>query len=378
MAAPPRACPGPRDRGEAGLSSAAAVAASSPGPLAEALPGLSLREFVEGSGLRSLVVGVSKDPNAKITVLLVSPSQGRPVLAVKVPTTDAAATAVDRERRALVGLRRLRPGMMQTVPRVVDTVEFRGRPGLVMTALQGTPMTTSYLRWRHTASSTRVAAHFTAVGTWLAELQRETAGPLAPLNMDDGVASRLGTRFSDDERVGADLERLADIQAKLGRNTVPRTAVHGDLWLGNVLLVGGRASGVVDWEEGTTSGEPVRDLVRYALMYALFLDRRTKAGRRVAGHPRLRAGTWGAGVEYALDGRGWFPDLFRRFLGEGLARLGASPASWRDAALAGIAEVAALTDNPGFARHNLALFRRIVHSHPQREETGCSRTTRRP
>jgi hypothetical protein len=108
-------------------------------------------------------------------------------------------------------------------------------------------------------------------------------------------------------------------------------------------------------------GEPVRDLARFALMYALYLDRRTRAGRRVAGHAELRSGTWGAGVDYALDGSGWFPDLFSRFLSEGLTRLGASPASWRDAALAGIAEVAAFTDHDEFARRHLELFRRLAH-----------------
>jgi hypothetical protein len=66
-------------------------------------------------------------------------------------------------------------------------------------------------------------------------------------------------------------------------------------------------------------------------------------------------------VEYALDGRGWFLELSRRFPREGLARLGASPASWRDEALAGIAEVAALTDHEGFARLHLELFRRIAY-----------------
>jgi hypothetical protein len=95
-------------------------------------------------------------------------------------------------------------------------------------------------------------------------------------------------------------------------------------------------------------------------MYALFLDRRTKVGRQVAGHSGLRAGEWGAGVAYAVDGTGWFPELFRRFLRDGLARLGADTASWRDLALAGIAEVAALADDDEFARRHLELFRTLA------------------
>jgi hypothetical protein len=321
---------------------------------------LSLWEFVRASGLQSLVLGTSKDPNAKITVLLISPQSGLPVLAVKSPTTDEAARAIEAEGRILGDLWRLQPrGVVETIPRVVDNLDFEGRPAVVTTAVQGASMTTAYLGRRHTANSVRVAADFEAVGRWLADFQAGTTGQPADMEMDGGVALRLRKRFPDDERLSADLARLAEIYGRLQKNTLARTAVHGDFWFGNVLLVDGEVAGVVDWEAGTTSGEPVRDLVRFALMYALYLDCRTRPGRRVAGHAGLRAGAWGAGVEYALNGTGWFPDLFRRFIGEGLARLGASPASWRDAALAGLAEVAALTDDPEFARRQLELFRRV-------------------
>lgn len=345
------------------MTSAVALIDPSPTLPQDAVPPRkTLWEFVRSSRLQSLVVGASKDPNAKITVLLVSPETGRTVFAVKAPTTDAAARAVEAEAALLVALAQfVPPGVAATIPRVVDVVEFDGRPSAVMTAVPGVPMTTSYFRWRHTAGTTRVAADFAAVDTWLADLQRGTAGEPAPLEMDAGMTSRLRSRFADDEAVEDDLEQLGEIHARLRTNVVPRTVVHGDLWFGNVLLTRARTSGVVDWEAGATSGEPVRDLVRFALIYALYLDRRTRPGRRVAGHPGLRAGTWGAGVEFALDGTGWFPELFRRFLGDGLARLGASPAAWRDAALAGIAEVAAVTDDHEFARLHLDLFRRIAH-----------------
>lgn len=328
-------------------------------------------EFVRSSGLRSLVVGTSRDPNAKVTILLVS-AEDRPVLAIKAPTTDAAADAVENETRALREIGGLVPDeLSSTIPRVVDVVDFDGRPALVMTALQGLPMTTSYVRWRHTASPARVQADFAAVDVWLSDFQRATVQASAPLEMDAGVSSRLRSRFGDDPELESDLERLAEIYDRLGGSAVPRTAIHGDMWFGNVLLGTGGVSGVVDWEVGSRSGEPVRDLARFAHMYALYLDRRTKAGRRVAGHPGLRADGWGAGVEFALNGAGWFPDLFRRFLRGGLVRLGASPESWRDAALAGIAEVAAFTDDHAFARRHLVLFRQL---HGPRQ--GTSRTRR--
>jgi aminoglycoside phosphotransferase len=324
----------------------------------------SLWELAEASGLRSLVMGASKDPNAKITILLVEAATGRPVLAAKVPTTDAAAQAVKAERRVLLALPAPGAGLANTIPRVVETIDFHGRPGLVTTAVDGVPMSTAYLRWRTTAAIGGVNAHFAAVERWLAGFQDATAGAPARLDMDGGVAARLASRFDGEAQLADDLDRLAEIHGRLEQATVPRTAVHGDLWCGNVLLTEGRTSGVVDWEAGAAEGEPVRDLVRFAHMYALFLDRRTKPGRRVAGHRALRAGDWGAGVRYALEGTGWFPDLFRRFLREGMARLGAPPRLWHDAALAGIAEVAALADDAGFARLHLGLFRSAARRPP--------------
>ena len=323
----------------------------------------SLSEYARASGLQSLVIGISKDPNAKVTVLLVSPAGGRSVLAVKVPTTDVAARAVEAEERALLAMRQVAPRkVVDVIPRVVDAVEFEGRRATVVTAMPGIPMATSYIRRRHTATRALVAADFNAVETWLSELQSGTAGRSARVDMDGGVAARLRERFPGEVRLDADLDRLSEINDRLGRNETPRTAVHGDMWFGNVLLAGTQITGVVDWEACATSGEPMRDLVRFAHMYALFLDRRTRPGHRVAGHPGLRADRWGAGVEFALDGAGWFPDLFRQFLERGLARLGAPAASWRDAALAGIAEVAALTDDDDFARGHLELFRRLCRA----------------
>jgi Phosphotransferase enzyme family len=342
---------------------AAAATTTAPTPLyARPAPRRTLWELESSSGHRALVVGLSKDPNAKITVLLVSPWSERPVLAVKAPTTDAAAHAVAAEARLLTNLRaRGRGCVLATVPRVVEIVDFEGREALVTTAVPGVPMSASYARGRHTADGAQVHADFAAVREWLARLQADTRGPRAPLEMDDDVSLHLARRFSDDDGIAEALVALA-------RDETPRTAVHVDLWFGNILCARGRVSGVVDWEAGSVSGEPVRDLVRFALGYALYLDRRTRPGRRVRGHRGLRAGAWGAGVEYAIEGHGWFPTLFRSFIQNGLARLGARRESWRDAALAGLAEIAAVTDDDAFARHHFDLFRRLTDGGRCREE----------
>jgi aminoglycoside phosphotransferase (APT) family kinase protein len=341
----------------------AAVALTSSEALADASPRVALWEFVAATGLNSLVLAPSKDPNAKVTLLLVSPKDAAPVFAVKVPTTAAAEAAVGAEAALLEQLRAEHPGpVVDCIPRVVARVDYERRTAFVTTALPGTPMSTSYVRGRRTRSPKHVAADFEAAGAWLAQLQRATARGKAPLALLGGVRERLCNRFARDALLPRAVELLPRIDERLARDAVPRTVVHGDFWFGNVLLSRGRVSGVVDWEAATTCGEPVRDLVRFANMYALYLDRRTRPGRRVPGHRGLRAERWGAALEYAIDGRGWFPTLYRRFLEDGLARLGAARSSWRDAALAGIAEVAAVTDHDDFARLHLELFCRLAEA----------------
>ncbi len=284
-------------------------------------------------GMQTLFIALSKDPNAKVSVLLIPRGRTQPTLAVKLPTTVGAEATIAAERASLV-----------------------------TTALPGSPMTTRYHAWRHLATPAAVRADFLAVQTWLAKFQTASAAERAPIDMDGGTTDTLRMRFAGEPRLDGLLFRLNAVHARLRANTTPRTAVHGDFWFGNLLLVGGEISGVIDWESGSTRGEPVRDIVRFALSYALYLDRHTRAGHRVVGHPGLRAGPWGCGIAWAFDGEGWFPDVVREFVQDGLKRLGADPERWREAMLAGVAEVAATADHPDFARRHFELFDRLSDS----------------
>ncbi len=321
-------------------------------------PVRTLAELMRASELRCVVLGGSKDPNAKVTLLLVSPNSAAPVLGVKAPKTAAAARAVEREARALRDIRVLEPRLvLDSIPRVVELVEHEGRPALVTTAAAGEPLASAYFRAGHTASRDLEAA-----ASWLADFQAGTAAGGRPLELVESMRGRLAARFADDRELAFDLERLAELDARLRRETVLSAAVHGDYWFGNLLVRGGAVSGVVDWESAETAGQPTRDLVRFAVSYALYLDRRTRSGRHVCGHRGLRADSWGAALAFALDGVGWFPELLRAFVRDGLARLGASPAVWREAVLAGLAEIAATADEEEFARRHLALYRRLSRS----------------
>jgi len=330
-------------------------------------PPRTLAAFIDQAGGRAACLAMSRDPNAKVTILLFPPGAARPAYVAKVPTTDAAACSVEREAERLgeVGSRALGP-VSVTIPKVVATVEHLGRPVLVMTALPGQSMLAAYHSWRHTARREAVAADFAAAGGWLAGLSGATAGneQVSLAQLLDGAAEGIDRRFGTEAGADADRAGLAALRDRLAGHRSPQSVVHGDFWPGNLLVDSGRVLGVIDWESARLTGSPVSDLARFATSYSLYLDRHTRPGRRVTGHPGLRAGRWGAGVEYAIDGSGWYPDLARSFVMTGLERLGVAPSCWRDVLLADVAVSAATADHDEFGRNHLLLFRRL---------TGCPR-----
>jgi len=326
-------------------------------------PPRTLAAFIDQTGGHTACLALSRDPNAKVTILIFPPGAARPAYVAKVPTTDAAALSVEREaeRLAEVGDRVAGP-VSATIPELVATVEHLGRPVLIMTALPGQSMLAAYHSWRHTARREVVAADFAAAGDWLAGLQSAVGGDgqASVARMLDGVANVLGRRFGGQAGADADLAQLAALRGRLEGHRTPQSVVHGDFWAGNLLTERGRVLGVIDWEHARLTGSPVRDLARFATSYSLYLDRHTRQGRLVAGHRGLRAGRWGAGVDYAIDGTGWYPDLVRSFVRTGLERLGVSPSCWRDVLLADLATSAASADHDEFARNHLLLFRRLT------------------
>ena len=233
--------------------------------------------------------------------------------------------------------------------------------GAVMTAVQGTPMTTSYLRlaphrkrpraWRRTSAPSRHGS------------PTSSARPSAGRPRSTWTAGSCDALRSRSAATSASTATSTGWRRFMRRLRTTRGSAHGGprrpVVRERARCREGRSPGVVDWEAGAIAGEPVRDLVRFALMYALYLDRRTQPGRRVAGHPELRTGRWGAGSNTRSTARAGSRTCSGGSSATAWTRLGAPPAIWRDAALAGIAEVAALTDDPEFARPHLELFRRL-------------------
>ena len=325
----------------------------------------ALRTILDVPGTRTLTVAMSKDPNAKVSILVVPPGRQEPQLAVKIPTTSTAADAVEKEARVLVELRRMGLGPIhRTIPRFVQVCEHEGRTVLVASALPGVPMARIYNSWPHTAHQATVAADFRAAQDWLARFQAASTSSSEPVSLLAGTAERVrevGAGGSAAER-RAGLRagrRIEAVHRLLSSFTTPRTAGHGDFWFGNLLVDHpgtGAVTGVVDWECATTRGEPLRDLGRFAISYSTYLDRHTRVGHRVAGHPHLRAEHDCTGIVYALTGSGWYPRLVHTFLATGLLRLGLPEELWYAVGWAAVADVVATADDAGFARRHIALL----------------------
>lgn len=326
-----------------------------------------LRDHLGAGPIRLVALAMSKDEHPKATVLALAGKEPAPRLVVKLAVTEGASPAVLGEATVLRRLALTDPDLLgSTIPRVLEARTVDGRAALVMTACHGVPMAIDYHRHRRTASPDRVCADLACVDEWLRRLHalpthrdgpdgeasarsigRDLRAPAAD------VATRIRQRWPDDP-VAA---RAAD-QAYLllsGLQPVGSAIVHGDFWCGNVLREGGRTTGVVDWEHGTFGGDPVRDRVRFALSYALYLDRHTRPGRSVVGHPGLVAGPWGNPIRYLLGSNGWFTQAVARFVGDGLTTSGRERQRWRDAVVLGLLEIAALSDHAGFARSHLDL-----------------------
>lgn len=100
-----------------------------------------------------------------------------------------------------------------------------------------------------------------AIG-WLRAFQRATAGAERAWDAADDERALTAVagawRALRPHAAAATLDAVADLLPGLHGAPVPRCAVHGDYWRGN-LAVDGRALRVFDWEWGSERGEPFTD-----------------------------------------------------------------------------------------------------------------------
>jgi len=322
--------------------------------------GMLVRDIVQdhlpGRQTHTVVVAMSKDANPKATLMVFVDETPSPRLALKVGLTEGACHSVVAEARALWALAAVDPTMVHhTAPRCLELRETTLGTALVMSARVGVPMTVEYHRWRHTSHPERVGRDFARADRWLRQLACRTGSASVPLPWTGGMRAR----FESEPGAQSVATATQSIEMEL-EHTDLRSVVHGDFWCGNILQTAGVVSGVVDWEHAVIGGDPVRDRTRFALSYSLYLDRHTRAGSPVHGHQRLRAGQWGAGIRYAVRGRGWYPELVAEFVGNGLEATGRSRDLWREAMCIGLCEIAVRSDDDAFARQHFGLLRELV------------------
>lgn len=314
-----------------------------------------------------LVVGLDRDPAAKVTLILFG-EDGTPSVIAKVARQAAAEQALLAEHAMLLDLWKSRlPTVAGELPRLLLIERIGGRVVLATTFLPGSPLTVRYYTPGHVQDPGQVAEDFRLAGSWLARFQRATQSGgvvLGTKAFDDWVRPTFA-RYRDtvgwsdwEQRL---LDRLALLAHELDGVSVPLVAVHGDYAIGNLLVDRGRVSGAIDWELGRQVGMPFSDLFKFAASYGSYLDRTAPPTHgKVPGHPgwaeaRERWGVFAGwtnavGFLHAYFGRGWFPELVRSFLLEHFGRLAVPPSAGALFLPAFVAEQAMALENPVYRK----------------------------
>jgi hypothetical protein len=285
-----------------------------------------------------LLAGADKDSASNVTFLLFDRA-GRLAAVAKVARDSHEDRALAAEHSALRELRRSgASSLIGSVPEPLALERVGGRTVLLLSAIEGRPMTNGYYAPGHVSDPALVVKDFEVAASWLEEFQDGTSrGAVA---FDEQMFDRwIGSTFeryraeigwsdAEDRLFGSVRERARALYG----TPVPISGVHGDYWMGNILVEGGAVAGVVDWERASLAAPSFTDVYKFPTSYGFYLDRGYPGfDGRVPGHPERdliaaswsRFGTWPnlIGFGYAYFGTGWFPSIVRRFVLGSLDRL---------------------------------------------------------
>ena len=342
-----------------------------------------------GEPVSGLVLGIDRDPLAKVTLLLFD-RRGTACAVAKVAREPGSEPALHREYEALARLGREPTEVSRQVPRPLLLERLGGRLVLATTALPGGPLSVDYYTPGHVSDPELVRRDFTMAGRWLAEFQQATVS--GTVRLGDELVERhvrpVLRRYLDlaDEPEGEEREACELILAAAGRLPAGSAAVgpvHGDFAIGNLLVRRGRLCGVVDWEQSIPCGVLLTDVLKFAASYSCFLDRAAPPRHgSMPGHQGWAdaARRWPppsdwpnhTGFLYGFHGDGWYPELVRAFVAFHADRLGLPPEAVPVLLATFAAEQATVLRNPAYAEGYRQLFR-VLAPAVRRAERGGGR-----
>jgi hypothetical protein len=254
---------------------------------------------------RRVVVSAAALTSTDVAVVALAASGEAPSVIVKLPMNDNAAVRLEHELATLRALHeepRL-GGWRQLLPRPLTTGIFRGQRYRVETALAG-----------HSAAGplTSLATRrglLQAATDAIAVLHRATAvtvrgDPALVRGWVDAHLEELEPHLGRDRRLRLTSARLSEeLHEALERVNHKVSRIHGDYWLGNVLLASpasrrGAIAGIVDWDASERDELPIHDLLHLE-MYTRSLLARQELGGVVS--EQLRNGKWPDDVRLLLD-----------------------------------------------------------------------------
>jgi hypothetical protein len=225
-----------------------------------------------------LVTGGPRSVSKAVLLAFAEPSP-IPLVAVKAPRVDWAATGIRREGAALANLAERRPEYVPGVPRMLFCREIDSVPLVGETALGGRPLESLLAPRSLRTWSMKVA-------DWLAALAN--GAPTLPAAhwqaaVVEPMLSRFVEHFGDVVDRGLLREGEGIVRAIGALPSVPEQRDFGP-W--NLLVMPTGELGVLDWESAEVDGLPALDLLYY-LAYASFnVDRAHDREGRVASYLR--------------------------------------------------------------------------------------------
>jgi phosphotransferase family enzyme len=228
------------------------------GPVRAALLSGVLAELVRGDRPTRVIDAVVAEAGGSSLGSGLRPSGDGSALAT-LPMTDGSSAELRVSRighpkdpqRGRAALQTLESAGIPLVPRPLGAGTTAGAAWATETALPGT----------HTIQLTPVLLKD------ITDLLVQLPAVPAPMTAVDDQLREVALAFPENSEA---LESLAAAVRRWSASMAP-VLVHGDMWLNNILVAGGRLSGVFDWETWHPAGIPGTDLLNL-----LAVDERTR------------------------------------------------------------------------------------------------------